>query len=410
MDFSLEYTEEQHAFAVEVRAWLGQNIPDGFPSQRDPLKTSYEQWLKQRELGRRLGKKGWLYPTLPLHYGGGGLDADHSFVIVQELAERCISLPPYYSNALAIPAILAYGTENQKERFLRPILQEAAVAWQLFTEPEAGTDEANQQSTALRHVRDKDYFILNGQKLFIGGGYTPPDWLWVLTCSDLEASRHMNLATFIIPSDLQGISFQPFNLFTSGTFPHVTGPAVYGGGGLKYFVFFDDVRIHKSYMIGKEGEGWRVAKATLDVEHSGGNIASIARNFVAEKLFNQCRKNPVLIKRIKENPQLIDKMANIYIGAETGRLLSMRNTWLSLSGKRVPYTGPQLSLYLKTNGEKLVADMAEILGPYAFTDDAEWGLDGDMFEVVQRSGVCVAPGGTPEALKIIISRALRIGR
>jgi len=84
----------------------------------------------------------------------------------------------------------------------------------------------------------------------------------------------------------------------------------------------------------------------------------------------------------------------------------MRNT----GGKGGRYGGPQLQMYTKVSGASVMADIARVLGPYALTNDTEWGVGEDIFEVTQRSSVCVAPAGTPEASKIIISRALAIGR
>lgn len=416
MDFSLEYTKEQEEFAGEVREWLEENVPQDLVSPRDPLKMSYEQWQKRRELARKLGEKGWLYPGYPCEYGGGGLDADHSFVLRQELAERHLSLPPLYdSGRLAAPAVLVCGTDEQKKRFLPPIFKGEAVTWQLFTEPEAGTDEANQQTNALRSTREKDYFIVNGQKIFVGGLYSPPEQFLLLTRSDIKAPRHENLAMFIAPANLPGITIQPLDLFPSGTFGQICSLTADGAPGVKHSVFFDDVRIHESYLIGGERDGWRVTTATLLVEHgdreggiSGGG--GIPRNLVAEKFLAQCKSNPNVVKRLRENPQLLDSVVDIYVSAQIERLFSMRNAWLPHSGRRAPYAGPQLALYSKMFGGRLVSEMAEVLGPNAFTDDAEWGLDEDIFEVGQRSGVCFAPGGTPEALKIVISRALAIGR
>jgi len=419
MDFSLDYDQEQEEFAKGVRAWLDENIPEGLVSPRDTLKMSREQWQKRRELGRKLGEKGWLYPGYPRQYGGGGLDVGHTFVISQELARRGFGLPPYYdSGRLAIPAILASGTEEQKQRFLPPMLKGESYTWQLFTEPEAGTDEANQQTNALRHVRDKDYLIVNGQKIFVGALFSPPDQFLLITRSDLEAPRHQNLAMFLAPADLPGITIQPLDLFPSGTFGQTCGLSTDGAPGVKNSVFFDDVRIHESYLIGGERDGWRVTNATLEVEHGGGagsggagrSGQEIARNFMVARFLDQCKSNPRVAKRLKENPQLMDSMVNIYIGAQIERLFSIRNTWLPGSGQRAAYAGQQLALHTKMFGGRLVADMARVLGPYAFTDDAEWGLDEGTFEVGERSGVCFAPGGTPEALKIGISRALRVGR
>ncbi|MFC1965429.1 acyl-CoA dehydrogenase family protein [Chloroflexota bacterium] len=412
MDFSLEYTEEQEEFAKEVWKWLDENVPKDLTSPRDPLKMSREQWQKRRELGIKLAEKGWLWPEYPSEYGGGGMDADHAFVLRTEMDKRHLGLPPFYdSGNLAVPTILTCGTEEQKERFLPPMLKGEAYTWQLFTEPEAGTDEANQQSNALRHVREGDHFIVNGQKIFVGALYPPPEQFLLLTRSDLEAPRHENLAMFIAPANLPGITIQPLDLFPSGNWHETAGLTATTSSGVKYSVFFDDVRIHESYLLGGDHDGWKAANATLTVEHgdrAGGR--PIARNYVIEKFLDQCKNNPKVVNRLRENPQLLSVLVDTYIGTEIERLFTIRNAWLPRSGMRVPYAGPQLSMYVKILACQLTADMAKVLGPYALTDDPELSLEDDIFEVGERSGVCTAPGGSPEALKIVISRALRIGR
>lgn len=416
MDFSLEYSSEQEDFAREVRQWLDENIPEDLEIKRDPLKMTYEQWLKRRELARRLGKKGWLYPSYPREYGGGSLDGSHSAVLQRELAESHLGLPPHYdSGVLAAPAILAVGSEEQKQRFLPPILKGEVTTWQLFTEPEAGTDEANQQTNALRHEREGEYFIINGQKIFVGGLYAPPTQFLLLTRSDLEAPRHQNLAMLLAPADLLGITIQPLDLFNPGTFGQVIGSAV-TAPAVKHTVFFDSVKIHESYLIGGDHDGWRVTGATLAVEHgevsrdasgrAGGYSVWLPSNMVVEKFLEQCRSNPDIISRWRENPQLVETIVDIYVGAQIERLLAIRNA----AGKGGRYGGPQSMILQKMSGDRIAAGMARVLGPYALTDDSRWVLDEDIFEVAERCGTCFAPGGTPEAMKIIISRALAIGR
>ena len=409
MDFSLEleYSKEHEEFAKEVREWLEENVPKDLVSPRDPLKASYEQWQQRREIGRKLGKKGWLYPGYPREYGGGGLDAEHRVILMRELAKRHLGLPPYHDSGgvLGAPAIMACGTEEQKKRLLPPICTGEALTWQLFTEPEAGTDEANQQTNALRSVRDKDHFIINGGKIFVGGMYAPPEQFLLLTRSDLEAPRHQNLAMFIAPANLPGITIIPLDLFVPAMFTLISGEAVDSADGIKYQVFFDDVRIHESCLIGGERDGWRVATATLEVEHGGGG-AMIRRNMPAEKFLKQCKSNPNVVRRLRENPHLLDTVVNVYTDAQIERLFAMRNA----CGVGGPYTGPQLQIHSKNFGTRIIADMAKVLGPYTLTDDPEWGLEEDVFEVTQRGGICLAPGGTPEALKIVMSRALAIGR
>lgn len=417
MNFSLEYTEEQEEFAREVREWLEENLPKDLGSPIDPRKMSDEQ---RHEFVPKLAEKGWLFPGYPREYGGGGLDIDHRFVLNQELIEKYWGLlppGPAYSTAIrsagspAIP-ILAFGTEEQKKDLVPPILKCEVVIWWLLTEPEAGTDVANQQTNALRAVREGDCFILNGQKIFVGKGTLPPDQpdqLAILARSDLEAPRHQNLAYFIVPANLPGITIEPDELFITGAFVEIN-PQQVADMGNKYTVFFDDVRVHESSLIGGERDGWNVVNAGLEVEHSGGGGQGIARNIVVDKFLDQCKRNPNVVKRLKENPELMDSVVDVYISAQIERLWILRSAWQPPSGRQAPYTGPQLELYSKMFGSRLISDMAKVLGPYAFTDDSEWELGEGILELGQRYGLAFAPRGTPEAIKTIISRALAIGR
>ena len=418
MDFSIDYNEKQEEFAKEVRAWLDENIPEGIVHGKDVNKMSDEQWEKRREFCRRLGQKGWLYPGFPPEYGGGGLEGDHRSVLYKELAKRGFSSPPHYdSGKLAAPTIMVCGTEEQKKKMLPPMLRGEVTTWQLFTEPEAGTDEANQQTNALRIKKEGDHFIVNGSKIFVGGNRRPPDQFLLLTRSDVDAPRHRNLAMFIAPADLPGISIYPLDLFPVGTIGQVWNESADPAPGQKNSVFFEDVKIHESCLIGEDHDGWKVATATLTVEHgdrSGEHVESggvyVPQNTLVDKFLDQCKNNPVIKQRIKDNPHLLESVVDVYIGGQIDRLLETRNAWLPRSGKRMPYAGPQHALFAKMFGMELTEHMAKVLGPYALTDDEEQGFENGFFEVGSRSGVCIAPGGTPEALKIVISRALRIGR
>ncbi len=417
MDFSMEFSKNQEEFAQEVKAWLEENLPEGWVNKRDPDKVTHEQWQKRREFARKLGVKGWLYPQYPKEYSGGGLDSSQAAVLAREFANRGLAFPPHYdSGTLAAPAILATGTDEQKKRFLPPILKGEVFTWQLFTEPEAGTDEANQQTNALRHTREKDFFIVNGQKIFVGSTFGPPDQFLLLTRSDLKAPRHENLAMFLTPANLPGITINPLDLFTSGLLSQVNGPSADIAPGRKNQVFFDDVKIHESYLIGGEHDGWRVTGATLAVEHGERDRGDVGKkegggrwinpNVLVEKFLGQCRNNPIIYESIRNNHQLVEALVDVYIDAQIMRLFSIRNA----AGKGGRYGGPQLQLHTKMSGGRLITNMAKVLGPYVLTDDEEWGLDNDIFEVGQRAGLCFAPAGTPEASKIIISRGLGIGR
>lgn len=141
------------------------------------------------------------------------------------------------------------------------------LTWQCFTEPEAGTDATNQQTNALRYTRDGEHFIINGQKIFVGTIHPPPDFMFLLTRSDVDAPRHQNLSMFMCPGNLPGITIQPLDLFTLSPFVAVCGVTGANVDATKNSVFFDDVRIHESYLLGTEGNGWNVAQSALMSEH-----------------------------------------------------------------------------------------------------------------------------------------------
>ncbi len=416
MDFSFEYTKEQEKFAEEVRDWLDKNVPADMQPVRDAQKMSYEQFQIRRAFGRMLGAKGWLYPSYPTEYGGGGLSGDFAAVIGQELADRNMSLPIVTDwTTLAAPGIMVCATEEQKRRFLVPMLRGEAMTWQLMTEPEAGTDEANQQTNALRVERDGDHFVINGQKIFVGGVFPPPDQFYLLARSDKEAPRHENLSSFICSGTLPGISIQPLDLFPLTTFGGICGPTGATAEAVKNSIFFDDVRIHESCLIGAEGDGWNVTMATFAVEHGGRSSGSRRlgggrepRNRLLEKFIGHCRDNENIAARLRENPQLLDSVAEVFIGGRIERALNIRNA----GGLGGAYGGPQSTWNQKMFGAKAIAHMARVLGPYGLIDEDEeqWLLDDGQMEIGQRCGICLAPGGTPEAMKIIMSRALSIGR
>ena len=125
MNFELEYTPEQEAFRKEVRSLLEGCGLDELEFPVDSHDLSYDQYLKRRRIGRALGEKGWLWPTAPTQYGGGGLTIDHAIIIEEELGKAGLTLPPYYDSGgqLGGASILVWGSEEQKAHFLPPIFK-----------------------------------------------------------------------------------------------------------------------------------------------------------------------------------------------------------------------------------------------------------------------------------------------
>src|SRR2546425_5450299 len=123
MDFEVTYTEEQQRFRREVRTWLEANVSAEVQRTPTSAEDNYRRYLELRALGRKLGAKGWLYPTAPAKYGGGGLDVDHAIILEEEGDRFDLSLPPYYDSGgrLGSASILAWGTEGQRAAVLPPV-------------------------------------------------------------------------------------------------------------------------------------------------------------------------------------------------------------------------------------------------------------------------------------------------
>ena len=400
MDFEPTYTPEQEEFRQEVRGWLAENVSPDIAHPPDSINITEEQYQLRRGLGRKLGEKGWLWATAPEEYGGGGLSLDHAVVIEEEVDSYGLTVPPYYDSGgrLGGASIMVWGTEEQKQTFLPPIFRGEVRTWQLLTEPEAGSDLANAKMSA---ERDGDDYVINGQKIYVGSSLGC-DYMWTITCTDNEAPRHQNLGWFMIPATLPGITIQPMELLISG------GESG-AGSGVKNTVFFDNVRVPAFNLIGGENEGWKVATTHLELEHGTGG--RIARNWLVDHLFEYCRENQRNGQPLTKDPDVRDKLIDIYVEAEIARLFNLRNYWMRHSKAEITYEGPQASYWRKMSGLRMAQSILDILGPSALTYDPQWGAADGHMEAHQRSAiVAIHPGGTADIQKLIMARRIGIGR
>jgi alkylation response protein AidB-like acyl-CoA dehydrogenase len=394
MDFAMTYTPVQDAFRLEVRAWLEANVPAELESRSGDDDNSAKQYQLRRELGRRLGELGWLYPAAPREYGGGSLDLGSIIVLEEEMAKHGLGLPPYYDSGgmMGSATVLVWGTPEQKERFLRPIYTGQVRTWQLLTEPSAGSDLASVQLSARR---DGDDYVLSGQKMFVGSA-NGADRFWMITNTNREGKRHENLSWFMVDAHLPGISIQPLKVLADVAEGH------------KNVVYFDDVRVPADCLVGGENNGWKVATTHLELEH--GAIGSIKRDPMWDQLLNYCRTQHRDGKPLIDHQDVRDGLAEIYSRIEVLRLLTTRNFWRSYAKQKEPYNGPQLTYLRKVTGLWLTKAVLDLVGPAALTNDQVWGaLDGGA-EHQQREGIQnLMPGSTIDVQRVVISRALGIG-
>jgi alkylation response protein AidB-like acyl-CoA dehydrogenase len=203
---------------------------------------------------------------------------------------------------MAAPTILAYGTDEQKERFLRPLWTGEEIWCQLFSEPGAGSDLA---ALATRAVRDGDGWVVNGQKVWTSGAHNA-QWAILVARTDPDLPKHQGVTYFLCPMTAPGVDVRPLR--------QITGEAEFNE------VFLTDVRIPDDCRLGAEGEGWRVANATLNNERVaiGGRPAPRESGMVGV-VAEAWRAHPE-----RRTPQLHDRLLELWVEAEVARLTSVR--------------------------------------------------------------------------------------
>ncbi|MSQ41093.1 MAG: hypothetical protein EXR55_05440 [Dehalococcoidia bacterium] len=395
MDFSASsYTVEQEQFRKEVRAWLEEHIPEEHKQPVDPrdlTSDDFQWWLQMR---KEISKQGWLHPTFPKQYGGGGLTADHEAVIQEEFAHARVSRIMYSSNFI-FPGLLVWATEEQKERFLKPLITMDKVCWYKMTEPQSGADLAGIQTRA---VRDGDDWLVTGQNVFISGGTGPdrPNWLYGLAITDPDAPRHRNMACFMIPVPSEGLEIRQQNLLS---------------GDEQHFIFLDNVRVPSSNMIGGDHQGWQVASSNREQEHSGTG-RGYAQDEVAERLVEYARSTRHNGGTVGQNSVLQQHTMDAYLEAHVGNIMQMHNYWMYHNRMQVQYEGNMANVHNREYTLRNAVRVRDVMGLYSLLGARDpLAPHGGAQEVSQRgmAGQHHA-GGSTNIIKVILARRIGISR
>ena len=390
MDFEYHYTKEQQDFRKEVRTWLEQNIPENMQEPVDRLDLTDEQYRFWREMHQKLAEKGWLYPTYPKEYGGGGLSKEHETILLEEFERARVVRD--FTNSLIFPTLQVWGTEEQKQKFLTPLLKSEKVAFQNFTEPNAGSDLASLQSKA---VRDGDDWIISGQKVFISG-HGEPDYLFGPIVTDPDAPRHRNLGYFLVPNPSPGLELRRLNLLT---------------GHDQSFIFMDNIRVPGDHLVGGEQQGWQVTQTTLEIEHGGRGVA-FPPDEALGNLLKYVRETKLNDESLGSDPIVQQESMEAYIDSHLYNLFARRNYWMYQSRQEMSYHGSQSSMFRKTYQMRNADRARDIMGMYSLLGVREPRAPfGGEPEVYQRSSLTGAhPGGTIEIQKVIMARRMGISR
>lgn len=270
-------TADLEAFRAEAKAWLDENAPPGvrnLPEGADSICWGGRKWVfandDQRLWLERTAQKGWTVPEWPVEYGGGSLTREEARIVHQEMRRLAIRKPVESLGIWMLgPALLKYGSEEQKREHL-PRIARGEIRWaQGYSEPGAGSDLA---SLSTRCEDKGDHFLVNGSKIWTSYG-DKCDWIFTLVRTDPSVPKQQGISFLLIDMTTPGVSTNPIRLISGTT--HFSS------------TFFEDVRAPKENMVGQPGEGWAIAKYLL--QHEREMIGSLQTATSEEPLFARAR-------------------------------------------------------------------------------------------------------------------------
>ena len=330
MDFA--FSSEDEAFRGDVRSFLQTELRDR------PSGDGRQNWDFYTSFVKKLAGKGWLTLAWPKEWGGLGASHMRQLVYNEEIAYH--DAPAFYMGGDRVgPTIMLYGTDEQKQRFLPPIVRGESIWCQGFSEPEAGSDLASLQTSA---TQDGDDFVINGSKIWTSYAHSA-EWMILLARTDPDAPKHKGISFFLLDMRTPGITTRPLvDILNRHQFNQV---------------FFDNVRVPRDCLLGEMNRGWYVATATLDFERSG--IARVIGSYrTYEQLVAYARAQSLL-----RDAPLRHMLAELKIEFEVGKLLSYRVAYMQ-SRQIVPnYEASVSKMYGSELAQRLANAGMRILGP-----------------------------------------------
>ena len=376
MDLTLSPSEQE--FRDEVRGWLDTNHPGPTPEGDD---AGFEF---RRDWQRKLNERGWAGLSWPEQYGGSGATLFEQAIFSEELARASA---PQMANTLGLamggPTVIGHGTDEQKDRYLAPILSADEIWCQGFSEPQSGSDLASLKTKA---VRKGDEWIVTGQKVWTTMAHQSK-WCMLLARTDPDAAKHRGLTYFLMDMEQDGVEIRPLR--------QITGEAEFNE------LFIEEARIPDENIVGGENNGWSVAITTLMHERAGLAFAlQVSVQIALRELMERARSTGAA-----DDPLIRQRFAQLYAEAQVLRLNAYRGL-TKLQAHGAP--GPEGSLgkwhWAEVN-QSLTELALDLAGPRAQLVDDPWTYR------YLRARANSIEGGTTEILKnIVAERVLGLPR
>jgi alkylation response protein AidB-like acyl-CoA dehydrogenase len=343
MDF--RWSAEDEVFRDEVRTWLKGHLVGEYAALGSGGGPADETgWDVRLEWEKKLGEAGWIGLGWPKEYGGRGATITQQLIFNEEYAKaNAPARVSFFGEGLLGPTLIAFGTEEQKQRFLPGILRATELWCQGFSEPDAGSDLANIKTRA---ILDGDEWVVNGQKVWTTLAHHA-DWIFNVVRTDPDAPKHKGLSYLLMPMDQPGIDVKPLK--------QLTGSAEFNE------VFFTDARTSADLIVGAPNEGWKVAMGTLGFERGTAFLAQqLHFQHECEQVIDYAKKHALAGDAIVRQ-----KLADAWIGVQIMKYNGFRSiTQLLATGS----PGPEASigkLYWSHWHRHLGELEMELMGPWS---------------------------------------------
>ncbi|HEY1250250.1 MAG TPA: acyl-CoA dehydrogenase family protein [Thermoanaerobaculia bacterium] len=381
---NFELTDDQKRVRDAVRDFARTQIAPGV-AEREKTGTF------PAEVVRKLGEMGILGMMVPEEYGGAGSDVLSYILAIEELARVCASTAVIVSvtNSVACFPILRFGTEAQKGTILRELASGEAIGAYALTEPQSGSDAANQKTRA---VRDGDSYVLNGAKAWITNA-GEAKWYVVMAMTDPSAGSH-GITSFLVSADDAGL--------------RVGAPEDKMGlrASKTASVFFEDLRVPADRRLGAEGEGFTIAMTTLD--HSRISIAAQGIGLAQaayEAAVEYAKTRETFGHKLAEHEAIAFQIADMRVQLDAARMLTYRAALLSQTpGARFSKESSMAKVYASEIANAIAARAVQIFGGYGYSREYE------VERLYRDARVTTIYEGTSEIQRMVISKNVLAGR
>lgn len=380
----VDLTSEQKALGAELRAYFGELIND---AARQELRGSEGGGPEYTRILKQLGEDGWLGIGWPEEYGGQGRSSIEQYIFAEEIQRAGFPLP-FLTLGTVGPTLMQFGTDEQKERFLPPILRGESNFAIGYSEPEAGTDLASLTTSA---VRDGDEYVVNGNKVFTSLADFA-DYIWVAVRTDPEAPKHRGISILVVPTDAPGFKWTPIH-----TVSGVRTTATY----------YEDVRVPVANRIGPENQGWSLIVSQLNHERvSLFNAGPIQR--IYEEVCEWARETKLVDgQRVIDQPWVQLNLAKFQAHLEVLKLMNWKQAWALTQGNLHPAEASAVKVYgseWNVEGYKLLMEVVGEAG--CVKEGSPRAVVRGLLEVMYRASLILTfGGGTNEVQRDIIAMA-----